>query len=575
MNDLDSAQETLLSSEEERSETDTHREMERLYEETFQRIEEGTVVRGKVVKIIPEGAVIDIGYKSEGIVPLEEFQPEERERLAPGVEVDIYLEEREDPEGNVVLSKEKADKIKIWEHLAQAYATQGVVEGRVTARIKGGLMVDLGGVRGFLPGSQVDLRPVRNFEALIGQTFQMRILKMNPRRGNIVLSRRVLLEEERNRKKAETLAKLQEGMLIQGVVKNITEYGAFIDLGGVDGLLHITDMSWGRVSHPSEMLMIGDTVEVVVLKFDRQSEKVSLGLKQKTPDPWTLVEEKYPVGSRVRGKVVSLTDYGAFVELEPGVEGLVHVSEMSWTQKIRHPSKVVSVGDTVETVVLNVDKDNKRISLGMKQTEPNPWDLIVEKYPVGTRIEGKVRNLTEFGAFVGLEEGVDGLIHVSDFSWVKHIKHPSEVLKKGQKVEAVVLSVDREKERISLGIKQLTPDPWQKEIPERFRVGDAVEGKVIKVTDFGIFVELEGGVEGLIYASEIVREAKDAQPKVGDTLAARIVKVDPVERKIGLSMKAYQRGLEREEVAEYMRNQEKVSNNLGDLLQEKGKAPKA
>jgi len=433
--------------------------------------------------------------------------------------------------------------------------------------------VDISGVKGFLPGSQVDLRPVRNLDSLIGQTFEMKVLKINQRRGNIVLSRRVLLEEVRDKKKTETLEVLTEGAVIEGVVKNITEYGAFVDLGGIDGLLHITDMSWGRVSHPSELFNVGDTIKVIVLKFDRENEKVSLGYKQLSPDPWHEADLKYPVGKRLSGKVVSLTDYGAFVELEEGIEGLVHVSEMSWTQKVRNPSKVVSVGDIIDAVVLSIDKDNKRISLGMKQIEPNPWDVIAEKYPIGTKINGKVRNLTEFGAFVGLEEGIDGLIHISDLSWTKHLKHPSEVLKKGDEVEAVVLSVDKEKERLSLGLKQLEEDPWFTEIPNRYRIGDVVNCKVVKITDFGVFVELEEGVEGLIHISEIDKDPHtkvEDLMKLDDEVTAKIIKVDTTDRKIGLSIRSYKKDQDKSEQDDFQDNQEKFDSSIGARLRESG-----
>jgi small subunit ribosomal protein S1 len=546
-------------------------EMARLYDESFKSVEEGSVVKGKVIQVRQDGIVVDVGYKSEGIIPIEEVSQEELKNIKVGDEIEVYLEEREDSEGNIVLSKEKADKIKIWEQIEEACNNEQTVTGRVVARIKGGMTVDINGVKGFLPGSQVDLRPVRNLDSLIGQTFELKVLKVNQRRGNIVLSRRALLEEVRDKKKTETLSTLREGVTIDGIVKNITEYGGFIDLGGIDGLLHITDMSWGRVNHPSEIFSVGDRVKVMVLKYDRENEKVSLGLKQLSADPWASADQKYPVGTRVRGKVVSLTDYGAFVELEQGIEGLVHVSEMSWTQKVRHPSKVVGLGDQIDAVVLSIDKDNKRISLGMKQIEPNPWDVIAEKYPVGSRIEGKVRNLTDFGAFIGLEEGIDGLIHISDISWTKHLKHPSELLKKGQKVEAVVLSVDKEKERLSLGLKQLDQDPWDGEIPNKYRVGDNVTCKVIKITDFGVFVELEGGVEGLVHISEI---DKDPHAKVEDLLklddevTAKIIKVDTAERKIGLSIRAFKKESDRGQQDDYKSTQDKFDSSLGARLKE-------
>ncbi|MBI5696100.1 MAG: 30S ribosomal protein S1 [Nitrospirae bacterium] len=546
-------------------------EMARLYDESFKSVEEGTVVIGRVIQVRQDGIVVDVGYKSEGIIPIDEIQEDVLKTIKVGDDIEVYLEEREDSDGNLVLSKEKADKIKIWEQIEEACNNEMTVMGKVIARIKGGMTVDVNGVKGFLPGSQVDLRPVRNLDSLIGQTFELRVLKVNQRRGNIVLSRRALLEEVRDKKKAETLSSLAEGSVIEGIVKNITEYGAFIDLGGIDGLLHITDMSWGRVSHPSEMFMVGDKVKVMVLRYDKENEKVSLGHKQLFSDPWAAADERYPVGARVRGKVVSLTDYGAFVELEQGIEGLVHVSEMSWTQKVRHPSKVVAMGDIIDAVVLSIDKNNKRISLGMKQIEPNPWDVIAEKYPIGSRIEGRVRNLTDFGAFVGLDEGIDGLIHISDISWTKHLKHPSEVLKKGQKVDAVVLSVDKDKERLSLGLKQLGDDPWDREIPGKYRVGDNVTCKVIKITDFGVFVELEGGVEGLIHISEI---DKDQQARVEDLLklddevAAKIIKVDTGDRKIGLSIKAFKKEGEKASQDAYKGTQEKFDSSLGARMKD-------
>lgn len=426
-------------------------------------------------------------------------------------------------------------------------------------------MVDIG-VKAFLPGSQIDLHPVRDLDGLIGKTFPLKIIKINHRRGNVVVSRRVLLEETRDKKRQTTLANLKEGQLIQGTVKNITDYGSFIDLGGIDGLLHITDMSWGRVGHPSELFTVGDKVEVAVLKYDRETGRISLGLKQKSADPWTNVAGKYPIGTRVRGRVVSLTDYGAFVELEPGVEGLVHVSEMSWTHEVRHPSRVVAVGDQVEAAVLNVDPASRKISLGMKQTAPNPWDMIEGKYPIGTRIEGKVKSLTDFGAFVGLEEGIDGLIHISDMSWTRHIKHPSELFKKGQKVEAVVLRIDKEKERLSLGYKQLARDPWDEAIPARYHVGDSVTGKVSKVADFGIFIELDGEVEGLIHVSEsgVEPPAKlEEKFKLQDDVTAKIIKVDREERKIALSLRDHQLDWERKQVDDYHSTQGVLDQSLG------------
>jgi small subunit ribosomal protein S1 len=515
-------------------------EIELMYAETFKQLEEGIIVEGSVVAVQPEGVVVDVGYKSEGIVPREEFSPEELNAIKVGDRFLVYLEEREDAEGNMILSKEKADRMKIWGDLERIFEKGEVIEGKVLNKIKGGMMVDIG-IKAFLPGSQIDLRPVRDLDNLVGKTFQMKIIKMNHRRSNVVVSRRVVLEETRDRRKQQAMATLQEGQVIDGQVKNITDYGAFIDLGGIDGLLHITDMSWGRVAHPSEMFMVGDRVKVMILKYDRDTGRISLGVKQLKPDPWIQVEDKFPVGSRVRGKVVSLVDYGAFVELEPGVEGLVHISEMTWSHEIKHPSKIVSVGDQVEAQVLNVDRKSRKISLGMKQVVANPWIIVETKYPVGSTIEGKVKSLTEFGVFVGLEEGIDGLIHVSDLSWTKRVVHPSDLFKKGQTVKAVVLRVDKDKERLSLGYKQLTSDPWEKEIPQRYQVGQDVTGKVVKIADFGVFLEFEDGVEGLIHVSEMNLEGQriEERYKAGDEVTTRVIRIDPTERKIALSIREH------------------------------------
>lgn len=522
--------------------------MAQLYEESFQNITEGQVVKGRVLQINENEVLVDVGYKSEGVIPIEEFRNLiETGNLKVNDSIDVYLEKTEDSDGLVVLSKEKADKIKIWDEINDKYDNREVIEGRVIERIKGGLTVDIG-VRAFLPGSQIDLRPVRDPERLIGQTLRMRVIKLNKRRGNIVLSRRVILEDERKNMKEETLNALEENAIVVGTVKNITEYGAFIDLGGIDGLLHITDMSWGRVSHPSEILKISDKIKVKVLKFDAETERVSLGLKQITEDPWIKVAEKYPIGTRVEGKVISLTDYGAFVELEEGVEGLVHVSEMSWTRRVRHPAKIVSIDDKVEAVVLDLDQSNKRISLGMKQCETNPWDVVKEKYPVGTRVVGKVRNLTNFGSFIELEEGIDGLIHISDMSWTRRINHPSEILKKADEVETVVLDIDVENERLSLGLKQLSENPWR-DAENRFFIGNNVKGTVVRLTDFGAFVELEGGgIEGLVHISELSKDRIDTAEeicKIGDELVMKVIKVDVEERRIGLSVRAYLEEVER------------------------------
>jgi small subunit ribosomal protein S1 len=536
-----------------------------LYEETFRNLEEGTITEGRVVALTKDKVVVDIGYKSEGVILGDQFSAEELQNLKVGDRLQVYIEECEDSDGNLVLSKEKADKMKIWEELEKLYKDEKSIEGKIISRIKGGMMVDIG-VKAFLPGSQIDLHPVRDLDGLVGKTFPLKIIKINHRRGNVVVSRRVLLEETRDKKRQTTLANLKEGQLIQGMVKNITDYGSFIDLGGIDGLLHITDMSWGRVGHPSELFTVGDKVEVTVLKYDRETGRISLGLKQKSADPWTNVAGKYPIGTRVRGRVVSLTDYGAFVELEPGVEGLVHVSEMSWTHEVRHPSRVVAVGDQVEAAVLNVDPASRKISLGMKQTAPNPWDMIESKYPIGTRIEGKVKSLTDFGAFIGLEEGIDGLIHISDMSWTKHIKHPSELFKKAQKVEAIVLRIDKEKERLSLGYKQLIRDPWEDAIPAQYHVGDSVAGKISKIADFGIFIELEGGVEGLIHISETGVEPQarlEEKFKLQDGVTAKIIKVDREERKIALSLRDHQLDSDRKQVDEYHSSQGVPDQSFG------------
>jgi len=511
-----------------------------MYDVSFRNFAEGEVVRGVVLRVSESEVIVDVGYKSEGMIALEEFRDETGQiSVKTGDSVDVLIEKTEDRDGYVVLSKEKAEKMKVWDDVERAYLERRVVTGRVIERVKGGLAVDIG-VRAFLPGSQVDLRPVRNLDSLRGQELRMRVIKVNKKRGNIVLSRKAVLEEENAEKKRDTLETLEEGKVVVGVVKNITEYGAFVDLGGIDGLLHITDMSWGRINHPSEVLNVGDEVKVQVLKFDRESERVSLGLKQLRIDPWTTATIKYPVGVRVKGKVVSLTDYGAFVELEEGVEGLIHVSEMSWSKKVKHPSKILAVGQEVECAVLGLDQEAHRISLGLKQTESNPWSQLVEKYPVGSRIKGKVRNLTEFGAFVEVEEGIDGLIHISDLSWTKRVKHPSEVLKKGDTVDAVVLNIDAENQRLSLGLKQLATDIWD-EFFSHHKVGDIVEGKIVRLTNFGAFVELHEGIEGLVHVSELDERRIDRPEehfKPGDLFPMKILKINEGEKKIGLSIKA-------------------------------------
>ena len=539
-----------------------------LYDNSFRNIAEGEVVKGTVLKVTASEVIVDVGYKSEGIIPVDEFVDETGQiSVQPGDTVDVLLERTEDREGYVVLSREKAEKMKIWDEVEKAYAEKKVVIGRVIERIKGGLAVDIG-VRAFLPGSQIDVRPVRNLDALRGQELRMRVIKVNKKRGNIVLSRKVLLEEENAEKKKHTLDTLAEGKVLRGVVKNITDYGAFIDLGGIDGLLHITDMSWGRVSHPSELFKVNDEIDVIVLKYDPATERVSLGHKQLMNDPWSNVIERYPVGARMSGKVVSLTDYGAFVELEPGVEGLIHVSEMSWSKRVKHPSKILNVGDTVEAMVLGVDPGARRISLGLKQVESNPWHELSEKYPIGTTITGKVRNLTEFGAFVEVEEGIDGLIHISDMSWSKRLKHPSEVLKKGDTVEAMVLNIDAENQRLSLGLKQLQTDVWD-EFFQQHHVGDVVEGKVVRLTNFGAFVELAEGIEGLIHVSEFDESqhaGKDEKLdlKVGDSYQMKIIKLIPAERKVGLSIRALKNDEFRADWEAYTESTGRPEVTLGD-----------
>jgi small subunit ribosomal protein S1 len=513
-----------------------------VYDSSFRNIAEGEVVKGTVLKVTASEVVVDVGYKSEGMIAVSEFLDENGEMtVQAGDIVDVLLERTEDREGYVVLSREKAEKMKIWDEVEKAYAERKVVIGRVIERIKGGLAVDIG-VRAFLPGSQIDVRPVRNLDALRGQELRMRVIKVNKKRGNIVLSRKALLEEENAEKKKHTLEALAEGKVLKGVVKNITDYGAFIDLGGIDGLLHITDMSWGRVGHPSELFKVNDEIDVIVLKYDPATERVSLGHKQLITDPWANVTDRYPVGGRAVGKVVSLTDYGAFVELEAGVEGLIHVSEMSWSKRVKHPSKILNVGDPVDAMVLGVDPTARRISLGLKQVETNPWHDLAEKYPVGSKITGKVRNLTEFGAFVEVEEDIDGLIHISDMSWSKRVKHPSEVLKKGDVVEAMVLNIDAENQRLSLGLKQLATDIWD-DFFSRHQVGTTVEGKVVRMTNFGAFVELDEGIEGLIHVSEFDDSQSAGKEEkitltVGETYPMRIIKLAPAERKIGLSIRA-------------------------------------
>jgi small subunit ribosomal protein S1 len=541
-----------------------------MYEESFKRFEEGEVVTGRIISMDKDYVLVDIGYKSEGQIRIHEFQ-DESGKLVANVDdtVDVMVEWWDDEEERVVLSKEKAAKVKVWEDIKKAYDEDRTVDGVIVNRVKGGFSVDIG-VQAFLPGSQADLRPIRNLDEMVGNTYTFKILKYNRKRSNIVLSRRAILENERDSKRASTLATIEDGKVVDGIVKNITEYGVFVDLGGVDGLLHITDISWGRVKHPSELFSVGDKIKVKILSLDIERERVSLGMKQLTEDPWLTAAEKYPIGSRVNGKVVSLTDYGAFVELEEGIEGLIHVSEMSWTRKVRHPSKIVSVDDVVETVVLDIKPDNRRISLGMKQVVPNPWDIISEKYPVGTTIEGKIKNITDFGLFIGIGEGIDGLVHISDISWTKRIKHPSELFKKGDVVQAIVLDIEKEQERFSLGIKQLHEDPWET-VAERYDVGKEITGTVTNLTDFGVFVEIEEGIEGLVHVSEIGKE-KIKTPvgkfNIGDVITAKVMNINSQERRIGLSIKRLEIESEQSLLSEYVNNTGGTTSTFGEILRE-------
>jgi len=543
-----------------------------MYEDTFSRFKEGEVVTGVITAVDKDLVLVDIGYKAEGQIRINEFRAEDGTITAKvGQKVEVMVEYWDDSEDErVILSKEKAANIKVWDNIKKCHDEDGAIQGTITSRVKGGFSVDIG-VLAFLPGSQADLRPIRNLDDMVGKTFDFKILKYNRKRSNIVLSRRVLLEKERESKRSATLSSIHEGKVLQGIVKNITEYGVFVDLGGVDGLLHITDMSWGRVKHPSDLFKIGDQINVKVLNLDLEKERVSLGMKQLAADPWTLAVQKYPVGSRVTGRVVSLTDYGAFVELQEGIEGLIHVSEMSWTRKVRHPSKVVSVGEEVSAVVLDIKPDARRISLGMKQVAPNPWDVIAEKYPVGTTIEGKIKNITDFGIFIGIDEGIDGLVHISDISWTKRIKHPSELFKKGDVVQAIVLDIEKDNERFSLGIKQLLEDPW-KSVAARYRVGTEITGTITNVTDFGIFVELEEGIEGLVHVSEISKE-KVKTPvgkfNIGDPINARVMTINSDERRIGLSIKRIEMEREQGILSDYVSSMgQSPTTTFGELLRE-------
>ncbi|MES1242202.1 MAG: 30S ribosomal protein S1 [Acidobacteriota bacterium] len=544
-------QPTMTAESDEELSREEYQKLLEMYDDSRRNLTEGEIVPGRVIGITSNSVIIDVGYKSEGLVPIDEFLDREGNlTVAEGEEVDVLLEKTEDLEGHILLSRTKAQRMRRWTEVERAYKESRIIKGRVTDRIKGGLTVDVG-LRAFLPGSLVDIKPVKNLESLRGQELEFKVISLDRRRNNIVLSRKAVLETELAKKKAETLTRLEEGARLKGVVKNITDYGVFIDLGGIDGLLHITDISWGRVNHPSEHFSVGDEVEVAVLKFDPDTERVSLGYKQKSEDPWTLVDKKYPIGSRVRGKVVSLVDYGAFVEIEEGVEGLIHVSEMSWTKKVVNPAKILEVGHEVEAIVSELDMDQRRISLSLRQTERNPWEELKDTHPEGTVIEGKVRNLTEFGAFVEITDGIDGLIHVSDMSWTKRVKHPSEVLKKGDTVRARITNIDIENQRVSLSIKEFMPNEWD-DFANGHRVGDTLEGRVVNVTDFGLFIDIYNGLEGLAHVSEIEvpggGKLEDFY-KVGDWVRTRILRIEEDDKKVGLSLRGVPQPTD-EEIAE-------------------------
>jgi len=535
--------------------------------EAAEAVSEDHVLKGTVLKLTSTHVVVDIGAKSEGMLPLAEVLDHQgNPRFKPGDEIDVMRDKGEAEEGYINLSFLKAQKLRAWDDIEKAYSENQPIHATVVERTKGGVTVDINGARAFLPGSQIDLRPVHNLDGMKGQSFDVAIVKLNKKRGNIVVSRKQLLEAEQNEKRSKTLEHLQEGTILTGVVKNLTDYGAFVDLGGIDGLLHITDMSWGRLTHPKDLVNVGDQIQVKVLKYDPDKQRVSLGFKQLTPDPWLDAEHRYPVGAHVHGRVISVTDYGAFVELEQGIEGLVHVSEMTWSKRMKHPSKLVNVGDQVDCVVLNVNPGERRISLGMRQLAANPWDSLIDKFPVGATVEGRVRNLTDFGAFIEIEEGIDGLVHVSNLSWTKRVKHPSEVLKKGDRVKAVILAIDTEKRRLSLGVKQLQPDVWESFFRDR-RIGDVVHGKVLRVATFGAFVEIAEGIEGLCHNSEAVDG--NGQPlhlEPGQEHDFKIIKMSPEEKKVGLSIRAAGEEASHTEVEAYKQPSSSTGSTIGELM---------
>ncbi|MBN2694566.1 30S ribosomal protein S1 [bacterium] len=540
--------------------TENFEQLLKQHETKKQKAAPNTVVEGTIIDMTKDFVMVDIGYKSEGMVPIDEFKGEDGAILYKiGDKINVFLYKDEDHRGNLQLSKAEADRLRIWESVNKAYEEGSTITGLVTSKVKGGLQVDIG-IKAFLPGSQIDLRPIRHLESLIGNNYEFKVIKVNQKRGNIVLSRRALLEREREEMKATTLRRIEEGQIVDGIIKNLTDYGAFVDLGGIDGLLHITDMSWGRVTHPSEMFHVGDEVRVKVLSFDKDHERVSLGLKQITDDPWSSATAKYIENSRHKGKIVSLADYGAFVELERGVEGLIHISEMSWTKRLKHPSKLVAIGDEVDVVVLGIDVENKRIALGMKQMEPNPWSLLAEKYPIGSTVSGKIKNITDFGIFIGIEDGIDGLIHISDISWTQKSKNPQDTYKKGDEVEAKVLSIDIENERFSLGIKQLTDDPW-KVIPERYK-DKVVDAKVLKKVEYGFYVELEADVTAFLHRSEISQESS---VKEGEVVKVKVLSIDSEERKISVSVNAYEAAKNRT-IADNYQSDSSSTVKMSDLM---------
>jgi small subunit ribosomal protein S1 len=548
-------------------------DFEKLFEQSVkeQDFKPGDVVAGTVVEVQTDYVLVDINYKSEGLIPIDEFRVVDGVRsVKPGDKVEVLIDRIENDNGMIGLSKNKADMMRAWTDISKAAENEEVIEGTVIAKVKGGLSVDIG-VTAFLPGSQIDLRPVRNMDVYIGKTYKFKVIKFNKKRGNIVLSRRALLEQERETMRSATLDQIKEGSVVAGIVKNITDYGAFIDLGGMDGLLHITDMSWGRVKHPSELINVGDEIQVKVLKYDTEKERVSLGMKQLQADPWESVKAAYPPGAKLKGKIVSLAEYGAFVEIGDGIEGLIHVSEMSWTKRVKHPSQILNVGDEVEVQVLVVDTEDRRISLGMKQLMPNPWVELKESYSPGTIIEGEIKSVTDFGVFVGVEEGIDGLVHISDFSWTKRVNHPNEMFAKGQKIRAVVLGVDIENERFSLGIKQLESDPWSN-IESKYAVGTQHDVKVTKTADFGVFVELESDIEGLIHISELTPERINKPEdfiKVGESVKAEVISIDKDARKIGLSSKLVKLRESKADVEDYVKKATSTAKTtLGDLFGE-------